>query len=110
MTLTKWLAVLSLIGFSTTAQAKDLTQADLKKLFPGSYSVTIFNTFTLKVSLRGNGDIIGVSRGRKDTGRWSIEGSRLCIAWKTWTNGRKGCSALRRDGNLLRGDGFYFRT
>jgi hypothetical protein len=95
---------------SDTAKAAELSPSDLRRLFPGTYSVTIFNSFTLRVNMRRNGDMTGFAKGRSDTGRWSIEGKQLCIAWTTWTKGKKGCSALRRDGNLLRGRGFYFKT
>ena len=110
MTRTGSTVAAALLSLATTAQAKDLTPADLRKYFPGTYSITIFNSFTLRVSMRGDGQIIGYAKGKRDTGKWSIEGSKLCVAWKSWTGGRKGCSTLRRDGSLLRGRGFYFKA
>jgi hypothetical protein len=100
-----------LIATASGASAKELSNSDMRKLFPGNYSVVIFESYTLKVNMRSNGVITGKARGRTDTGKWSIEGTKLCVAWNTWTNGRKGCSALRRDdkGNL-RGRGFYFKA
>lgn len=98
------------LAVAPAASAAELTSADLKRLFPGNYSVTIFNSFTLQVNMRSNGAMSGFAKGRSDTGRWSIEGSRLCIAWNSWTKGRKGCSTLRRDGDKLRGRGFYFKV
>ena len=106
-------ACITLVGLTLAAapaSAADLTSSDLHKLFPGNYSVTIFNSYTLQVKMRANGVMNGVAKGRRDTGRWSIEGSKLCIAWNSWTNGRKGCSSLRRDGDKLRGRGFYFKA
>ena len=103
-------AAIAVVVAAPAASAKELTPAELRKFFPGSYSVTIFNSFTLKVKMSGNGVMTGVARGKRDTGRWSIEGSRLCVAWSTWTKGKKGCSTLRRDGDLLRGRGFYFKV
>jgi hypothetical protein len=92
------------------ASAKDLSAADLRKLFPGSYYVTIFNSFTLRVSMRANGVITGTAKGRRDTGKWTIEGRQLCVAWNTWTKGRKGCSALRMENGVIKGRGFSFRA
>ena len=103
-------AALAVMTLAPTASAKELTAGELRKFFPGSYSVTIFNSFTLNVRMSGNGVITGVSRGKRDSGRWSIEGSQLCVSWSNWTKGRKGCSVLRRDGDLLRGRGFYFKV
>ena len=102
-------ATMATLAVSPVASAKELTPAELRKFFPGNYSVTIFNSFTLRVKMSGNGVITGMARGKTDTGRWSIEGSKFCVAWATWTNGRKGCSVLRREGDLLRGRGFYFK-
>jgi hypothetical protein len=98
------------LAWAVPATAKDLTAGELRRLFPGSYSVNIFGSFILKVNMRGNGDIVGYAKGKRDTGRWSIEGSRLCIAWKTWTRGSKGCSALRREDGLVKGRGFSFKA
>jgi hypothetical protein len=90
--------------------AEALTSKDLNKLFPGSYTVKIFNKWDLRVRMSSNGAIKGTAAGFSDTGRWSIEGGKLCIAWNSWTNGRKGCSALRRENGVIKGRGFVFKV
>jgi hypothetical protein len=103
-------AALTLGLFTLPAFAEPLKPTEVKKLFPGSYVVRIFNTFDLNVTMRSNGTIIGSARGRTDKGTWSVSGNQLCIAWSTWTKGKKGCSALRREDGLIKGRGFYFRA
>jgi hypothetical protein len=103
-------AFIAILASTQQASAKELTAADMRKLFPGSYSITIFNSFTLRVSMRRNGEIVGYAKGRRDTGRWSIEGKQFCVTWATWTKGRKGCSALRRENGVVKGRGFSFKA
>jgi hypothetical protein len=98
------------LGFMSVAQAQDLTSKDLRNLFPGNYSVVIYNIFTVQVTMGKNGELNGLSRGKRDTGRWSIEGNKFCLLWKSWTKGKKGCSTLKRDGGYIKGDGFYFKV
>jgi hypothetical protein len=100
----------SLALSAPAARAETLTNAALKKLFPGNYTVQIFGSFPLTVQMSAGGGIKGVAKGKNDTGRWSIEGNRLCIAWNTWTKGKKNCSTLKRDGKILRGTGFTMRA
>lgn len=103
-------AAILAIGLATSASARDLSATDLRKLFPGSYSITIFNSFTLRVNMRSNGVITGFAKGRRDTGKWSIEGTKFCVAWNTWTKGRKGCSGLRLENGVIKGRGFHFKA
>ena len=98
------------LGFFQSAIAKDLTPTELRKLFPGNYLVVIYNIFTVEVTMGKNGELNGLSRGKRDTGRWSIEGNKFCLLWKSWTKGKKGCSSLKRDGDYVKGDGFYFKA
>ncbi len=95
---------------SRSAIAGDMTHNELRKLFPGNYSVVIYNIFTIEVTMGKNGELDGLSRGKRDSGRWSIEGNKFCLLWKSWTKGKKGCSLLKRDGVYIKGDGFYFKA
>ena len=103
-------SVLVWLGLSQSAAADNLTPVQLRKLFPGNYTVVIYNIFNLEVTMGKNGELDGLSRGKRDKGRWSIEGNKFCLQWNTWTKGKKGCSALKRDGEYIKGDGFYFKT
>ena len=98
------------LGFGQSAIAGDLMPNQLRKLFPGDYSVVIYNIFTIEVTMGKDGELNGLSRGKRDTGRWSIEGNQFCLLWKSWTKGKKGCSTLKRDGDYIKGDGFYFKA
>jgi hypothetical protein len=105
------IASLSAVMFAAApAQAEPLKNAELKKLFPGSYVVKIFGRWDLRVRMAPGGRIVGNTSEGSDTGRWSIEDGQLCIAWSKWTNGRKGCSALTRNGRRISGRGFYFNV
>jgi hypothetical protein len=60
----------------------------------------------------GSGEAIGLGRFLKptDTGRWWVDGNRLCQQWQSWYDGRPFCFTLREAGpNRLawtRDDGF----
>lgn len=103
-------ATLAITLLASPVLADPLKPTEVKKLFPGSYVVRIFNTFDLNVTMQANGTILGSAKGRSDKGTWSVAGNQLCIAWSTWTKGRKGCSILRREDGLIKGKGFYFKA
>lgn len=91
-----------------TADADTLSHKEVRNLFPGRYVVNVMGTYEVRVNMRANGLVTGTAAGERDTGRWSIESGKLCIAWSTWNNGRKDCSVLQRDGNRVKGRGFWF--
>ena len=74
-----------LMGFSgITASAGDavtLSQAELGKLFPGSFQAVVNGAVTIKITARGNGTLIGQMTGQEDRGRWSVQSGKLCIVW-----------------------------
>jgi hypothetical protein len=92
------------------AVADSLDHKEVRALFPGRYVVRVMNTLELKVNMQANGVVTGLANGQRDTGRWSVEGGRLCITWTTWNNGRKDCSPLTRQGNIVKGRGFWFQA
>ncbi len=90
--------------------AETMSQTQVRKLFPGSYNVLIFGRYDLRVNMRPNGTMTGVAGTYQDTGKWSVENGRLCVAWANWTKGKTGCSALSRKGDWISGRGFRFRA
>jgi hypothetical protein len=103
-------ALISLSAASTQVSAETLNSTQLAKLFPGNYSVLIFGRYDLNVKMKPNGTVLGRAGKYSDSGRWSVDGNKLCIAWSNWTKGKKGCSTLRKDGNWVSGRGFKFRV
>ncbi len=103
-------ASLILCGMMTSASAETLDPHAVRSLFPGRYLVKVMGSIDLKVNMQANGTVTGLSQGQRDTGTWSVEKGKLCITWKNWNSGRKDCSALSRDGNLVKGRGFWFRA
>jgi hypothetical protein len=101
---------LGLVSYGGSVRAESMSGSDISRLFPGRYQVEIFGRFDLRVNMHANGTITGVAGKYSDTGRWSVENSKLCIAWNTWTKGKKGCSALRKNGAWVSGRGFRFKT
>lgn len=64
----------------------------------------------------GDGTAFGLGRyfAPRETGRWFIEGDRLCQQFPTWYNGRVSCFTLRRTGETTlrwrRDDGYSGRA
>lgn len=48
----------------------------------------------------GSGEALGLGRLMRptDTGRWWVDGNRLCQQWQTWYDGRRHCFTLIRQG------------
>jgi hypothetical protein len=104
------LAVLFCVMLSDPSLADSLGHSQVRALFPGRYQVRVMNTVDLTVNMQANGVVIGHAKGDRDTGRWSVEGGKLCIAWSKWNNSRKDCSPLSRQGNVFKGRGFWFQA
>jgi hypothetical protein len=110
----KSLAFVGAVGLALVSgpavHAETLSQSQLKALFPGKYTVKIFGRYDVSVNMRPNGTVTGVAGKYRDTGRWTVENGKLCVAWSSWTSGRKGCSSLSRKGNTVSGRGFRFQV
>jgi hypothetical protein len=96
--------------YQVPALADSLQPNEVRALVPGRYVVRVMNTLDLTISMQANGTVKGKANGETDTGRWSVEGSKLCITWSKWNNGRKDCSGLTRSGNIVKGRGFWFQA
>ena len=86
-----------------------LSQAELGKLFPGSFQAVVSGAVTVKITARGNGTLIGQMTGQEDRGRWSVKSGKLCIVWSNWLNGKASCSRVIADDGWYRGNGVKFR-
>jgi hypothetical protein len=66
-------------------------------------------TVNMTVAMRANGTVLGTSKGESDTGYWTVNGSRLCIAFNKWLGGQQRCSPLISQAGYYEGSGFTFR-
>ncbi len=101
--------VLGFSGVSAGADEAVLSQAELGKLFPGSFQAVVSGAVVVKITARGNGTLIGEMTGQEDRGRWSVKSGKLCIVWSTWLNGKASCSRVIADDGWYRGNGVKFR-
>jgi hypothetical protein len=90
-------------------EASTLSQAELGKLFPGSFQAVVSGAVVVKITARGNGTLIGEMTGQEDRGRWSVKSGKLCIVWSNWLNGKASCSRVIADDGWYRGNGVKFR-
>ncbi len=92
------------------AWADPMSAAEIKKLAPGTYNVSVADSVKARVVLTAKGGIsVTTDKGEKDSGHWSILGTRACVIFKHLLNHKPYCSTLTRDGSMLRGDGFTIR-
>jgi hypothetical protein len=101
--------VLGFSGVSAGADEAVLSQAELGKLFPGSFQAVVSGAVVVKITARGNGTLVGEMTGQEDRGRWSVKSGKLCIVWSTWLNGKASCSRVIADDGWYRGNGVKFR-
>ena len=101
-----------LFSFAVAGQAlaDPMSAAEIKKLAPGTYNVSVADSLKALVVLKAGGGIsVTTDKGEKDAGRWTVSGTKACIVFKHLLNHKPYCSTLTRDGNMLRGDGFTIR-
>jgi|SRR5688572_24001257 hypothetical protein len=86
-----------------------MSHSELRKLFPGSFYAVVHGIVTVQFTAKGNGTLVGLMPGKKDTGRWSLENGKLCIMMSKWTKGKSNCSAVVADNGWYVGKGVKFR-
>jgi hypothetical protein len=101
------------VAFSSPGARADetiiLSQAELGKLFPGSFQAVVNGAVTVMITARGNGTMVGQMTGQEDRGWWSVKSGKLCIVWSTWLSGKASCSRVIADDGWYRGNGVKFR-
>ena len=113
------LAVLAAAGMAavlsgaTVAEAREgqkrLSASELRTLFPGRFEAVVKGYRVTFVAHR-NGRLVGYYGALKDTGRWRVRGTRLCITLEDWLDGKMRCSAVQRGGGTwLKARGIRFR-
>ena len=98
------------LAATNAAKADPLSAADLRKLAPGQYHVSIADNVKLEVKLSANGAISATTnKGDHDVGRWSINNDKMCVVFKRWLDHKSHCQALSIENGLIRGNGFTVR-
>ncbi len=100
------------------ASAQELSGTKIRDLISGE-RVYLSTPFGVEVPLnykaggQVTGDVSGVSAARifapRETGRWWVQGNRLCQKWPTWYKGRQFCYSITQIGenriSWVRNDG-----
>ena len=104
------LAALAVCAFMSAASAGDaLSPSELRRLAPGRYAVNVMGLVSMVVSMRPNGIIVGEAEGERDSGNWTVQGQKLCVAWNKWNAGKRRCSTLTGDAGRYSGGGLSMR-
>lgn len=93
------------VAATMTAQAEPLRGPDVRELVAGKriflstgYGVDL--PLHYKANGTVSGDLSGFSLSRmlapRETGKWWIDGSRLCQKWPSWLDGKTSCFTLSR--------------
>ncbi len=100
----------ALIVASRSAHAETMEGSDIRKLFPGTYRVSVADSLSLTLTFATAGGVSGITnKGDRDTGRWRVSGDRLCIVFKRWLDHNTHCSKLTETASGIHGDGFTVR-
>jgi hypothetical protein len=86
-----------------------LSQTELGKLFPGTFTAVVNGAVTLKIMAKGNGTLVGQMTGQRDNGHWSVRSGKLCIVWTNWLDGKTSCSSVKSADGWYHGNGVKFR-
>ena len=85
-----------------------LSARELAELFPGRFEAVVEN-YQVRFDARTDGTLVGSVLGASDTGRWSVNGGRLCIRLESWMEGRSRCSIVVEESGWYEGSGVRFR-
>jgi hypothetical protein len=101
---------LALLG--SQVQARELAESDIREKISGKrifLAVPLGGEFPLFYRkdgrVDGTGEAVGLGRLARptDSGRWWVNGNRLCQQWQTWYDGKRMCFQLiHLGGNRLR--------
>lgn len=99
---------LSFAALATAASAEELAGDRLRQAIEGR-TVFLSTPYGLELPLRYErdgqvtGDVSGFRLAAmfapRETGRWWIDGSRLCQQWPTWYDGETACFTIRMEGD-----------
>jgi hypothetical protein len=101
--------LLTLSANMANAGDDTLSQRELRQLFPGNFHAVVYGIIQVQIIAHGNGKLVGLFSGKKDTGRWSVRNGRLCILLNKWMEGKPSCSQVVAANGWYRGNGVKFK-
>ena len=101
--------VIVMCAASISQASTPLTQTQLQKLFPGTFTAVVHGAMKLTFTAKGNGTLIGAMPGKKDSGQWTVQNGKLCVMLNTWTRGKSACSTVVAGDGWYQGRGIKFR-
>ncbi len=91
------LTIAFVVSGTMVAGASDRMNArQIKAMFPGIYEGIYGSDTSFVVEGKADGSIRGVAEGKHDSGKWWVEGNRLCMAWKVWSEGKSRCRRVEK--------------
>ena len=116
-------AIAGMAALPASAQAEQLAGPAIKDTINGKriYLATPFGGefplyYKTNGQVTGDGTALGLGRylAPRETGRWFVDGNRLCQQFPTWYRGRVNCFTLRKTGETTlrwrRDDGYSGRA
>ena len=87
-------AVLSFLTVVGAKASEQLSERELRQLFPGRFQAIVQGVLVVSITARRDGSLLGEFMSKSDTGKWSIRSGQLCIRFSKWLNGRTSCAAV----------------
>lgn len=86
-----------------------LSGSEIRALFPGQFEAVWKDKRQVSIEAGSDGAVRGWAGILSDSGRWSVEGDKLCVSFYWWTGNEPRCSEIRREGGwylgMLRSNG-----
>lgn len=101
------LAILASAGAASASQSRPLAGEEIREAVEGRrvfLATPLGGEFPMNYRPGGrvdaSGEAIGLGRFVRpsDSGRWWVEGNRLCQQWQSWYDGKRFCFTLREAG------------
>ncbi len=101
--------LLSMFGVSSAFAGGTLSTSDLHSLFPGKFQAVVSGLVTVSITAKSDGSLEGRLARTSDSGRWSVQGGKLCIALDKWMGGKTRCSQVIEESGWFKAAEVKFR-
>lgn len=92
------LSVTTTCAWSQTPEPLNLDESTLISLIKGKTLATENTRWGIvQLQLQENGSLYGSNARGSDSGKWRVEGSKLCLEWRKWEY--EGCGFVQKLGN-----------
>jgi hypothetical protein len=68
-----------------------LSASQIMSMFPGTFEAVYDDDTTIIIHATLDGGLSGRIGMLSDTGRWGLDGDRICIRWDNWLGSRMKC-------------------